>query len=326
MDANLEPGKVLAELAPAAVRTRECGRCGSIDTDAWLLDPASPRCGCCRVPRPVGKTSCRQCQAGPENCRALIYAGCSACRPDARTNVACDLQAGELVPVAGPPAGAVKSALDSRDPVFHIVEEPGGVEIMADVEVPTEEYYDAFAADLKQRHPKAAAFAIEHVTCLECFLDTSIIAGFSFGSDKAIIAAQSGDHLGHRISRTGATCSPERTQAVRDFAPLKDVAQLRQFLGRANWIRWYLLPSYATAVKMLSGFMTPGAKFLPEGLGATSTDGCEVAKAIKLMAQHAIETAVLDEVGAIDGSRPLEFADGWRRFHASSAGVAGLGH
>ena len=34
-------------------------------------------------------------------------------------------------------------------PVYHIVEEPGAVEHMADCEVPTEEYYTMLAADVE---------------------------------------------------------------------------------------------------------------------------------------------------------------------------------
>ena len=54
--------------------------------------------------------------------------------------------------------------------------------------------------------------------------------------------------------------------------------------------------------------MKPGAVFPAKGLGAEggTTDGDKAIRAIKAMAKHSIDTAALDEAGAIDGSRPLE--------------------
>ena len=52
--------------------------------------------------------------------------------------------------------------------------------------------------------------------------------------------------------------------------------------------------------------MKPSAVFPAAGLGAEngSTEGDKAVKAIKAMAVNCIERAVLDEAGAIDGSRP----------------------
>ena len=110
------------------------------------------------------------------------------------------------------------------------------------------------------------------------------------------------------VSRTGARADDERTSAINEFAPLKDQTQVRQFVGSTNWVRWYLPSCYATTVKILGDYMKPGAVFPPEGLGAAAgqTVGDKAVKAIKVMCRHAIETSVMDEAGAIDGSRPLE--------------------
>ena len=67
-----------------------------------------------------------------------------------------------------------------------------------------------------------------------------------------------------------------------------------------------MVAEYAQAVKLMGEFLKPGAVFPPEGLGGGKTQGDLAVKAIKLMAQHHIELAVLDEAAAIDGSRPLE--------------------
>ena len=84
------------------------------------------------------------------------------------------------------------SAMAREYQVCHIVEQPGGIEHMTDCEVPTEEYYDRLTEDLRRRHPKAASWVLEHAVSLEAFLDTSIVAGFSYGVDKAQVAVTSG--------------------------------------------------------------------------------------------------------------------------------------
>ena len=68
--------------------------------------------------------------------------------------------------------------------VFHIVEEPGGVEHLADAECPTEEYYEALRQDMRARHPDASTSMLEHLDALESFLDTSVVSGFSFWSRR----------------------------------------------------------------------------------------------------------------------------------------------
>ena len=52
---------------------------------------------------------------------------------------------------------------------YHILEDPGGIERMADCEVPTEEYYEALARDMKARHPNASKAMLEHGGALERF-------------------------------------------------------------------------------------------------------------------------------------------------------------
>ena len=73
-------------------------------------------------------------------------------------------------------------------PVFHIVEEPGGIRHLTECEVPTETYNKARAADMKARHPNTSPGVLEHLEALEPFLDTSIVAGFSYGINKASVA------------------------------------------------------------------------------------------------------------------------------------------
>ena len=54
-------------------------------------------------------------------------------------------------------------------PVFHIIEEPGGIRHLTECEVPTEEYNTARLADLARRHPGLSPGVLEHLGALEQF-------------------------------------------------------------------------------------------------------------------------------------------------------------
>ena len=116
-------------------------------------------------------------------------------------------------------------------PVFHIVEEPGSIEKMLEVEVPCEYYYEKLKEDMSKRHPKASKHVVDHLVSLEAFLDVSILSGFSFGVEKAQVLQTEGKLLGRLVSRTGVRGDGERAQAVRDFAPLKEKVHE---IGRAH--------------------------------------------------------------------------------------------
>ena len=94
------------------------------------------------------------------------------------------------------------------------MEEPGGIKYLTECEVPTEEYNDARVADLVGRHPKLSAGVAEHIAALEPFLDTSILAGFSYGVNKAVVFAIEATLLGHKVNREGSAHDEEKTQAI----------------------------------------------------------------------------------------------------------------
>ena len=79
-------------------------------------------------------------------------------------------------------------------PALHIVEEPGAVDRLAEM-APSDFYYDRMREDLASRHPKADPLLLDHLVSLEAFLDKSILSGFSFGVEKATVAAQEGKLL-----------------------------------------------------------------------------------------------------------------------------------
>ena len=100
-------------------------------------------------------------------------------------------------------AASIKSTgvIDTiRYPVAHVVEEVGGIDWMNDVEVPTEEYYDAFDLYLKKEFPGACPHVREHMVSLMAFLHKSIVSGFSFGIDKAQVLIIAGKLLGHMVT------------------------------------------------------------------------------------------------------------------------------
>ena len=167
---------------------------------------------------------------------------------------------------------------------------------MADCQVPTDEHYKAAEQDWKKRHPKAHLWVLEHVIALMVFLDISIIVGFSYGVAKAVIAVTKGKLLGHVVARRGGEPDEERVEAIKNFAPLKEPSHVRQFLGSVNWLRTYLAPCYAAAVKCLVEFATGKMLFPTLGLGAPSenSSGSKAVKVIKVLCIHYIKTSVLD--------------------------------
>ena len=190
---------------------------------------------------------------------------------------------------------------------------------MTDCEVPPAEYYIELQKDLIRRHPKACRHVIEHLVVLEAFFDNSIVAGFSYGVAKAQLLKVKAVLLGNLVGRFGSTADPEKTEAIMNFDPLREQTHVRQFLGCTNWTRWFLPEYYPIAAKILGQFNKAEACFPPEGLGGTKApattdpkmlEGHNAVLAIKLMARHCVNRAVMDVAGAIDGSRPLELIAG----------------
>ena len=193
-----------------------CSACDQIDTDAWKLPKNHG--GYC-MPCSTGSDDCGACG---KSTHAYSHASCSTCCTEA---------------MAGPVASII------NEKISHIVEETGGIDHLADVLTPTEEYYDALRADLGRRHPKASAHVLDHLVSLEAFLDKSILSGFSYGVDKAQLLVHEGKLLGHNVGRSGSRPDEERVQAIRDFAPLKEKLHIQQFLGSTNWLRQYFEPA-----------------------------------------------------------------------------------
>ena len=171
-DTTLEPGTKVAEVHSVSAQTRVCQACGGMVTDAWLVDRHTPSCRKCGTYQGGGHASCRMCSAGAAECCVLSYEGCRSCKPErqlhgcvhhgpaagllARAGRAFEAGpshgcspglSGASEPVLGPKPGLMEQ------PVFHIVEEAGGIRHLTECEVPTEVYNDARTADLTARYP-----------------------------------------------------------------------------------------------------------------------------------------------------------------------------
>ena len=72
-------------------------------------------------------------------------------------------------------------------------------------------------------HPKACNYVLDHLVELEALYDVCIVARFSMGLTKAILAATSEPMLGDNVGRHGRKPNGERVQGVWDFAPLKNL-------------------------------------------------------------------------------------------------------
>ena len=290
----LEPGEPVAEIQRGHASMSFCDDCGTVET---LFETKGSR----------GQSTVRRSAAEDS-------VGCARCD---RSNFAVPVQEMDSPEgkrtrsqsLNGRPSGlapwllvsciAALAATCTRS--LHIVEKYGVVERLAQGS-PTAAYYEALRADLGSRH----RHLVDHMVSLEAFLDRSIIVGFSFGVNKALVAAVEGKLLGHTISRSGCRPDPERTQAVRDFPPLKEKVHVQQFLGCANWLRIYLPSEFAHAAKVLGEFQKPGAKFPDQGLGPGDTPGDKAVRAIKEMMTRHIMLNVFDEAAAVSGRCPLE--------------------
>ena len=308
LESSTENGFTVTEGSPVAVVTpsvavqKACCECGAVMAEAWTFPDT-----CCHGAAwcPEMDMRCDSCGSRTES---LVKGGCEEC---AAASGAAKSRPGR--PRAS--AGAVFAlwAMISwlvpeerlGDQVLHIMEDVSSMARMAET-LPTDEYYSLLRSDMGLRHPKVDPHLLDHLETLEAFLDTSIMAGVSFGVEKAKIAVMEGELLGHVVGRKGASAQKEKTLAIVKFPPLKEKVQVQQFLGCTNFLRYYLQPQNAHCGKILGEYVKGAKEFPEEGLGPGNSPGDLAVRAIKLMARRTIELSVLDEVAAVTGERPLE--------------------
>ena len=136
---------------------------------------------------------------------------------------------------------------------------------MLEVELPTEDYYDALAADMGKRFPHADPLLLEHVAVMEPLLDVAIVTGFSFGVKKALLAHTELKWLGEIIGRERRTMTDDHRRAIIDFPePIPGVPELRRFLGVVNWTRLHQPAEFAQAAAAVTKYLSKNAEWLPD--------------------------------------------------------------
>jgi hypothetical protein len=91
----------------------------------------------------------------------------------------------------------------------------------------------------------------EHLTHLEEVLWRLRRYGLKLNVDKTIFAATSVQYLGYTLTPEGVTLSKDKLKAIVDFPAPRNVKQIREFVGLANYFR-FLIPNFSR----LSGPMT----------------------------------------------------------------------
>ena len=229
-DKEIQFGAPVAGLHCAAIQTRVCGTCGAQDHDAILCaEMIKDEPAWCPMP-------CEACGGEVTTCAAWI-------REDAAAPASGVAEAPPCAPSPGQQSVETTTlALIEKRPdhaSYHIVEEPGAIDWRNEIEVPTEEYYDALREDMKKRLG-ATEHGLDHVISVEALLDLAILSGFSFGIEKAKIMAIQGELLGDHVGRKGRWPKLDRIQAILDFPAILNKQQLQQFLGCTNWVRAYM--------------------------------------------------------------------------------------
>ena len=82
--------------------------------------------------------------------------------------------------------------------------------------------------------------------------------------------------------------------------PVEDVSQLRGLLGMANWVKDHCPAEYVLPLKVLTRWLKKGATF------PLDAEGRAAEKALKALVKRNVRLDALDEVSALNGSRPLQ--------------------
>ena len=75
---------------------------------------------------------------------------------------------------------------------------------------------------------------------LRCVLERLRAAGLKLKAPKCDWFLTSVKYLGHKVSRQGIECDPEKIAAVRDWPIPRTVTQVRVFLGFASYYRKFI--------------------------------------------------------------------------------------
>ena len=162
----VQEGEEVAVAVKAVAEQQFCRSCGHFDAVAWT--GGQNCCSECECPAAGFRKMSPECQRCGEMVFRSELGGCQK-KVKGSSSRGCSgvalLLADLLCFVA---AGVVSS-----DKVYHIVETPGALDLLAE-EGPTDKYYQRLRADLSERYPAASEHLLDHLEALEAFLDKSI--------------------------------------------------------------------------------------------------------------------------------------------------------
>jgi len=91
----------------------------------------------------------------------------------------------------------------------------------------------------------------EHLLHVSMVLEALREANLQIKADKCTWFVREVDYLGHHLSASGVTPTGEKTQAIANARPPKNLKELRSFLGLANYYRRFIL-DFAKIAKPLN--------------------------------------------------------------------------
>ena len=101
----------------------------------------------------------------------------------------------------------------------------------------------------------------QHISHLREVFERLRCAGLTVRPDKVVFATQEIAFVGHKGSPAGVSIDPDRTRAIKDFSPPKDVAFVSRFIGMVNFYHKFI-PSFADVAAPLNQLRRNGESFL----------------------------------------------------------------
>ena len=229
--------------------------------------------------------------------------------PEASVSTSCSDMPG-LVSLNANDEG-VSSSEPEKPGYAHVIVDEEDLDQLFQVDLPTEEYYGQFELWLAEKFPNSSPFVREHALALEPMLDTAIVSGFSFGVKKAELYRVEVQYLGEIVGRETRRPKEDHIKAIANFPePIPDLPALRRFMGVVNWVRPHAPAEFASAAKGVTKYLSKTASWSKEP-PYMGKDGCDGVKALKALVVRTINLNALDELAALDGSRPLEQIADW---------------
>jgi hypothetical protein len=100
----------------------------------------------------------------------------------------------------------------------------------------------------------------EHLQQLNEVFSRLRSGGLTVNPSKVMFAVQEINFLGHRVSSAGIAIDPERTRAIVDFPPPRDVKGIARFIGMVNFYHKFI-SKMADIAAPLNSLRNKGVKF-----------------------------------------------------------------